>query len=236
VLPALERRHDVLALTLAGHAGGPPIQALQTTAPHAEAILASPEGRRLATRDIARTSSTSRPSCWPTRCAALLDAIAKSLAGDAGAAERAVRDAGAMVSGSGDWYRAMVNVDLAHTIIARDGSLTPLRPWLGSTPCPRRAIASGWSSGTPRVRGSPRRQAITRVPSRRGARRWATAEATGLMLVRGDAHRMLAEVLRTAGRTEEAAAAAGRALALQERKANVAAAARTRRLLASLGA
>ena len=25
VLPALERRHDVLALTLAGHAGGPPI-------------------------------------------------------------------------------------------------------------------------------------------------------------------------------------------------------------------
>jgi hypothetical protein len=64
----------------------------------------------------------------------------------------------------------------------------------------------------------------------------ATAEATGLMLVRGDAHRMLAEVLRTAGRTEEAAAAAGRALALQERKANVAAAARTRRLLASLGA
>jgi pimeloyl-ACP methyl ester carboxylesterase len=26
VLPALERRHDVLALTLAGHAGGPPIE------------------------------------------------------------------------------------------------------------------------------------------------------------------------------------------------------------------
>src|SRR5687768_10823515 len=26
VLPALERRHDVLALTLAGHAGGPPIK------------------------------------------------------------------------------------------------------------------------------------------------------------------------------------------------------------------
>ena len=25
VLPALERRHDVLAVTLAGHAGGPPI-------------------------------------------------------------------------------------------------------------------------------------------------------------------------------------------------------------------
>ena len=26
VLPALERHHDVLALTLAGHAGGPPIE------------------------------------------------------------------------------------------------------------------------------------------------------------------------------------------------------------------
>ena len=26
VLPALERRHDVLAVTLAGHAGGPPIE------------------------------------------------------------------------------------------------------------------------------------------------------------------------------------------------------------------
>ncbi len=25
VLPALERRHDVLAVTLAGHAGGPPL-------------------------------------------------------------------------------------------------------------------------------------------------------------------------------------------------------------------
>jgi pimeloyl-ACP methyl ester carboxylesterase len=129
VLPALERRHDVLALTLAGHAGGPPIEgpltdeslpdaveramdvagfdtahlvgnslggyvalklaargrartvvalapaggwargdeshrdllAFQSTmldlakaaAPHAEAVLASPEGRRRATRHIA---------------------------------------------------------------------------------------------------------------------------------------------------------------------------------------
>ena len=129
VLPALERRHDVLAVTLAGHAGGPPIEGevgdavladaveramddagmrrahvvgnslggsvalqlaargradtvvalapaggwapgdesyrevldyfatmqelLKTAAPHAEAIMASPEGRRRATRDIA---------------------------------------------------------------------------------------------------------------------------------------------------------------------------------------
>jgi pimeloyl-ACP methyl ester carboxylesterase len=128
VLPALERRHDVLAVTLAGHAGGPAMEdevgnaalvdaveramdaagfqtahlvgnslggylalqlavrgrartvvalapaggwapgdasqretlayfatvqeALETAAPNAEAILASPEGRRLATRDV----------------------------------------------------------------------------------------------------------------------------------------------------------------------------------------
>src|SRR5215212_11490935 len=32
VLPALERRHDVLAPTLAGHAGGPPLEGEITTA------------------------------------------------------------------------------------------------------------------------------------------------------------------------------------------------------------
>jgi pimeloyl-ACP methyl ester carboxylesterase len=96
VLPALERRHDVLAPTLAGHAGGPPIEgeisdatlpdaveramdeagfetahivgnslggyvALQlaargraeTVVAFAEAVLASPEGRRRATRHLA---------------------------------------------------------------------------------------------------------------------------------------------------------------------------------------
>ncbi len=39
---------------------------------------------------------------------ALLDGIAETLAGDPSAAERAVRDAEAMVSGSGDrWYRGV---------------------------------------------------------------------------------------------------------------------------------
>ena len=43
----------------------------RTRRPHAEALLATPEGRRRATR-IHRppTSSTSRPSCSPTRCTA----------------------------------------------------------------------------------------------------------------------------------------------------------------------
>jgi pimeloyl-ACP methyl ester carboxylesterase len=39
VLPALERRHDVLALTLAGHAGGPPLDG----AGGADAVLAAVE-------------------------------------------------------------------------------------------------------------------------------------------------------------------------------------------------
>ena len=148
MLPALERQHDVLAPTLAGHAGGPPIEGevsadglladaieramdeagfetahivgnslggfvalqlaargrartvvalapaggwahrrravrgrcallrtmqdlLEAAAPHAEAIAATPEGRRRATAvHRRRTTSTSRPTCSPTRCAA----------------------------------------------------------------------------------------------------------------------------------------------------------------------
>jgi pimeloyl-ACP methyl ester carboxylesterase len=38
VLPTLERRHDVLALTLAGHAGGPPIEGEVTEAALVEAV------------------------------------------------------------------------------------------------------------------------------------------------------------------------------------------------------
>jgi hypothetical protein len=59
VLPALERHHDVLAVTLAGHAGGPAIEGdvsdavlADEVAPHAEKIVASPEGRRRATAYI----------------------------------------------------------------------------------------------------------------------------------------------------------------------------------------
>ena len=38
VLPALERRHDVLALTLPGHAGGPPLEGEVTTRSLADAV------------------------------------------------------------------------------------------------------------------------------------------------------------------------------------------------------
>ena len=60
------------------------------------------------------------------------------------------------------------------------------------------------------------------------------AEPTSLLLVRANAHRRLAEVLRAAGRTGEAASAARDALALDEGKGNLVAAAATRRLLVEL--
>ena len=69
-----------------------------------------------------RAGRLRRPAARPDgRYLALLVALAETLAGDPVAAERAVRDAEAMVSGPGDrWYQAMVNVDLALTVIAQD--------------------------------------------------------------------------------------------------------------------
>ena len=56
VLPALERRHDVLALTLAGHAGGPPIEG-----PVGEDVLADAVERAMdAAGMAARTSRATR--------------------------------------------------------------------------------------------------------------------------------------------------------------------------------
>ena len=51
---------------------------------------------------------------------ALLDGIAETLAGDPAAAERAVRDAEAMIAGSDTrWYLAFIYADLAHAILAQ---------------------------------------------------------------------------------------------------------------------
>ncbi len=52
---------------------------------------------------------------------ALLEAIAETLAGDAAAAERAVRDAEAIISESDSrWYLSFIYVDLAHAILAQE--------------------------------------------------------------------------------------------------------------------
>ena len=168
---------------------------------------------------------------------ALLVALAEMLAGDPVAAERAVRDAEAMVSGPGDrWYQAMVNVDLALTVIAQDrpADAAALGEQIDAVPAP---CDVEWII--------KRHSARAHVAARRGDRAAglqeaeaavAVAENTLLLLVRADAQRTLAAMLRASGRTDDAVAAARRALALDERKGNLVAAAATRALLAELGA
>ena len=167
---------------------------------------------------------------------ALLVALAEQLAGDPVAAERAVRDAEARVSGPGDrWYQAMVNVDLAQTILAqgREADARAVLAQIDAVPAPcdvewviKRHTARAWVA----MRAGDHAGAV--AEARAGV---LVAGPTSLLLVRADSQRMLARVLRAADRGEEAASAAREALALDERKGNLVAAAATRRLLAELG-
>jgi pimeloyl-ACP methyl ester carboxylesterase len=56
VLPALERRHDVLALTLAGHAGGPKVAGPVTDATLADAVERAMDEQRIGIADFAGNS------------------------------------------------------------------------------------------------------------------------------------------------------------------------------------
>jgi pimeloyl-ACP methyl ester carboxylesterase len=56
VLPALEREHDVLAVTLAGHAGGPPIEGEVTEAALADAVERAMDEAGFATAHIVGNS------------------------------------------------------------------------------------------------------------------------------------------------------------------------------------
>ena len=56
VLPRLERRHDVLALTLAGHAGGPPIDGPVDGAVVADAVERALDAAGIASADFAGNS------------------------------------------------------------------------------------------------------------------------------------------------------------------------------------
>jgi pimeloyl-ACP methyl ester carboxylesterase len=56
VLPALERRHDVLAITLAGHAGGPPVEGDVGGAVVADAVERAMDAAGFATAHIAGNS------------------------------------------------------------------------------------------------------------------------------------------------------------------------------------
>jgi pimeloyl-ACP methyl ester carboxylesterase len=56
VLPGLERRHDVLALTLAGHAGGPPLPVPATGAAVVDAVERAMDAAGFATAHVAGNS------------------------------------------------------------------------------------------------------------------------------------------------------------------------------------
>jgi pimeloyl-ACP methyl ester carboxylesterase len=56
VLPALERRHDVLAVTLAGHAGGPPLEGELSDALLADAVEQAMDEAGFATAHLAGNS------------------------------------------------------------------------------------------------------------------------------------------------------------------------------------
>jgi pimeloyl-ACP methyl ester carboxylesterase len=56
VLPMLERRHDVLAVTLAGHAGGPPIESDANAAAVVAALERAMDAAGFATAHVAGNS------------------------------------------------------------------------------------------------------------------------------------------------------------------------------------
>ena len=148
-----------------------------------------------------------------------------------------MREAEAMVSGPGDcWYRAMVNVDFAHAIIAQgrnaDAAAAVERIDLVPAPCDLQWIVKR-HAGRARVAARAGDHARAVEEARAAV---AAAEPCGLVLLKADAERTLAEALQAAGRNDEAVAAGRRALALDEAKQNLVAAAATRRQLASLGA
>ncbi len=159
---------------------------------------------------------------------ALLDAIGETLAGDPAAAERAVRDAEAMIVGSGThWYLSLIYGDLALAILAQhrlaDAAEAVARIETLPAPCDtewviKRHIARALLAAE---EGEPERG----LEDARAA--VAVADTTSLIVCAADAHRALADLLVATG-SGDAATHARRALALDEAKANRAAANATR--------
>ena len=148
----------------------------------------------------------------------LLAAIAETLAGNPAAAERAVRDAAAMVAGSTDrWHQAMVGVDLAHAVIAQGRDAAAAVASIEDAPAPcdlewvvKRRTAPPWvaaTSGDLRAGVEEARAAVTAIAG------------SGLILVKADAHAMLARVLALAGEPTAAADAAACAAEPTRRRA-----------------
>ena len=167
---------------------------------------------------------------------ALLDAVAESLAGNPAAAERAALDAEVIAAETGErgLLSSFVAVELAHAIArARPARRRRGRACEGRRV--RRAVrcrVGGQAAHRPRPAGRAVGRAGARSRRCRGG--GGAAEETSLVLLAANAQRALAEVLAAGGRTDAAVTAAQRALALDEAKGNVVAAASTRERFAAL--
>jgi tetratricopeptide (TPR) repeat protein len=144
-----------------------------------------------------------------------------------------VRDAEAIVAESGDrWFLSNVHVDLAHAILAQgrraDAAEAVERIETVQAPCDRQWVIKRHAARA--LLAAERGAGERALEEARAA--VAAAEGTGLVVFHANAYRALAEVHLAAGRHQEASAAAGRALALDQAKGNSAAAAATRRRFA----
>ena len=107
---------------------------------------------------------------------ALFDSLAETLAGRPEAAERTLREAAAVIAGSGDrWHQAMVNVELAHAVIAqgRDASAEVARIEAVPAYCDvewvvKRHTARAWSAARAGDRDGALREARAGVAAAQG--------------------------------------------------------------------
>ena len=160
---------------------------------------------------------------------ALLGAIAETLAGDPVAAERAVRDAEAMIVGSeARWYLSFIYADLAHAVLAQhrlpEAAEAVARLETLPAPCDAEWVIKRHTARAllAAEQGEPERG----LADARAA--VAVADETHLIICRAGAHRTLAELLSATGQADEAGQAARSALALDEAKGNTVAATATR--------
>jgi tetratricopeptide (TPR) repeat protein len=214
--------NPVLEANLSGHRA--PLEAMGGRFEDARAHIAESRGRL---RDLGLRQQVGVQE--------LLGGYVELLAGDPVAAERHMRAARDSCITIGDrLFLSTVSLDLPRPVYeqGRNDEALSLVEAIDEVPAPddrewqikRRGI---------RARLLARKGELERAErlAREGV---AVAAETDLLWFHADAVIDLAEVLRLAGRTEEAAGAADEALALYERKGNVASAATTRRLVVQL--
>jgi tetratricopeptide (TPR) repeat protein len=173
---------------------------------------------------------------WQVGIQELLGGYVELLAEDPAAAERHMRTAKDSFVEIGDrWFLSTVDADLPRPVYqqGRYDEARSLVAAIDEVPAP---ADSEWQIKRRGIRARLlAREGEIENAERLAREAVATAAATELLWFHADALIDLAEVLKLAGRREKAARAAGDALALYERKGNVASAGSARGLLAALG-